>query len=90
VLRNVEYVRGVRVNGTFAARRSTARLRVSGSGARGHPDVQPPGPLTGRLGGPDDPAAPRRRATAAAPRAARLDRLRGARAAGDLRRAATP
>jgi pimeloyl-ACP methyl ester carboxylesterase len=51
VLRDVQWMRGVRVTGTFAGDRPTARVRVRGSGARGSLTFHRDGRVTGRLGG---------------------------------------
>lgn len=66
VLRNVEYVRGVRVDGVFPAAGDEARLRVSGSAARGTLTFHRDGRLTGRLGGRAIRLRPRPRARGAA------------------------
>jgi pimeloyl-ACP methyl ester carboxylesterase len=51
ILRDVQWVRGVRVSGTFAENASTARVRITGSGARGTLTFRRDGRVTGRLGG---------------------------------------
>ena len=51
VLRDVQWVRGVRASGTFAQNASSARLRITGSGARGTLTFRRDGRVSGRLGG---------------------------------------
>jgi len=70
VLRNVQWVRGVRVSGTFAENATTAQVRVTGSGARGTLTFRRDGRVSGRLGGRTIRIRPRATAAAAAARSA--------------------
>ena len=62
VLRGFQYVGGVRVSGVFPADSSRARLRITGSGARGTLVFHRDGRVTGRLGGRTIRVRPRARA----------------------------
>jgi hypothetical protein len=66
VLRDVQWVSGVRVSGTFAQNASTARLRIAGSGARGTLTFRRDGRVSGRLGGRTIRVRPVARTAAAA------------------------
>ena len=82
VLSNVQWVRGVRLSGTFADASDTAVLRVRGSFARGTLTFFRDGRVEGRLGGRRVQIRPVARTAAAVPRKgdwtgfARFERLR--------------